>query len=603
MSYGFQLLNSDGYVLANDTDFNYALVASGTATVTGASSGVQINFSNSTSELPIVYVRNASTTYLSKNSIAATYVQIYLFQDALAIDGARFQTTGSFEYRIYLPMKALPTEITGGSEYGIQIFTANGLKTFDSTRSYPLISGGININMGAGDADAETVLPAGAVSNPWVDISNLPTGQIGWKYNGTGNYVVYRCMRVANGKLQVSHGDYYIGGSGPGVNTYWNTQIAKTFLYMNTTSNDPFSASIGESPVIYKYSTCTYDPTATSFCNTQWYYLANYTGGNNNPVSYSWSLNTSATGFFIDGSSTSAQVFVRNTAGGSASPYTAILTCAVSQSGSITQYPNVSLSHTHTAVANPLVITAAVSAQTASCSSTVSCTTQETWTASVTGGNGGAISYLWEFVGAANGFVFSSTNTAATTVSLDSTGAVSGTVYSCTIRCTASQSGMPNVSVDKSVAHTHTTTSGFTIQNPMATGLQGSTSNDSAVGSATVYLYLYPDGTWETFGPSGTLRSGNWGTPTTTGIGSGYSVFFTRTLGSSGSSASSTSYQSLSSNRGVYVIADAFFNNDLKLARYDVQIKDVNTGVVVSTTTNITLEASATYDDGGTAPL
>lgn len=105
----------------------------------------------------------------------------------------------------------------------------------------------------------------------------------------------------------------------------------------------------------------------------------------------------------------------------------------------------------------PLNATLTMSNQTAECWHDVylgqySCTTQETWTASTIGGNGNTITYAWSFVSNPGGFSFSSTNTAATTVSKSAAGT---NTFTCTIRCTISQSGSTAVVIDKNISHTH----------------------------------------------------------------------------------------------------------------------------------------------------
>jgi hypothetical protein len=593
MSYGFQLLNNAGQVLANDTDYNYALVASGTCNVTSTSASTQVSFSNSTGEQPLIFIRNASTKYLAKQSVGATYFSVYMFE--LNVNGYRSVTTGSFEYRVYLPMKALPTTVPSGDEYGIHIFDASGQKTFDSTKSYPLITGVANLALPGDTSEASVTLPAGTVSNPWIDISNLPTYYVGLGYILSTYILTYRGMRVANGKLETAACQLFIG-SGPGVNIYWGAAATKPFLIMNAASNDPLAATIGEYYMVQNQTTCTYNPASTSFCSTQYRYIVNYTGGNANPVTYSWSIAAPANGFYFDsGYGTSGNiVIVKHDGTGSVSPYTATLQCQVQQSGSTTQIPTLALSHTHTATATPLTVSATVSNQTTSCTSTVACSTQETWTATTSGGNGNPITYTWSFQSNPGGFSLSSTTGASTTVSLTATGATTGTSFQAELLCTASQSGMADATYLVYIGHTHTTTSSVTITNPL--GCQSTSYGDSALSYVATTLYINPNGTWEIVGSSsGQLATGAWANSTS--VGSQYSVWFTKTAGSG--TATSTTWQSLSSSRYVTVSANALTNNDFKSGTYTIQIRNESTQSVVSTTTAVNMTASAQYDDGG----
>ena len=100
-----------------------------------------------------------------------------------------------------------------------------------------------------------------------------------------------------------------------------------------------------------------------------------------------------------------------------------------------------------------------------------------------------------------------------------------------------------------------------------------------------------PDGTWLTGGiVLGSLASGNWITPTTTGIGNSYYVRFTRTStggDSSGNSTASTTWKLLNTPRLVSAIkADELGGTYYAVYKVEISPDTVN---IVYTGTNLTL--------------
>ena len=101
--------------------------------------------------------------------------------------------------------------------------------------------------------------------------------------------------------------------------------------------------------------------------------------------------------------------------------------------------------------------------------------------------------------------------------------------------------------------------SSFTAVNPL--GFNGGTYSDADDFSNYVQLEVYSNGTWAILGQAyGTFATGNWGTPTTTGVGSGYYFRRTATLVSSsggGSFSASSGWLSLASTQYAYVTSTA----------------------------------------------
>ena len=105
-------------------------------------------------------------------------------------------------------------------------------------------------------------------------------------------------------------------------------------------------------------------------------------------------------------------------------------------------------------------------------------------------------------------------------------------------------------------------------------------------------LLMSSNGTWNAIGSEGTVATGNWGTPTTSGIGSSYWIRFTRTAQdlSVGSSSPSTGWLSLSTAQGVTVYNPT--SAGTFSATYSIQISTDSGGSnIVASCTNCQLVA------------
>lgn len=593
--YGFQLFNSNGVLLANDRDFNYGLVASGTIT-TPQNGSARVNYAD-TVEQPLVFVRNNSQGWVSVN-VTTTYTDFWGWQqDPYGINGRRLSAPITIPYKIFAPFKNLGN--LSGQNYGIQVFDSGGNKTFDSNYEIPRVAGSVlgtipTPNNGAASPIWTVIFPSGISSNPWFSISSISGVNVGLHVPASSgpNAILYICARAPFTGLEISFGVVEIGtfsastfASGAGTN--------RLFYLMNEVP-----AAL-DATILFATGTtsCTYDPALTSACSTSQVYNINPSGGNGTAITYVWSLTNNTGSLSINGSTTGSSVTVVK-AGSGTTTYNATLQCVITQSGSsITR--TINISSVHTASANPLAGGAITASNvTSTCTYTGSggtCTTSETHTLGpITGGNGGALTYSWDFAANAGGFSFS-TGTTGSSVGI-TRNATAGT-YTCTTRCTISQNGSTPLVVTYAVSHTHTESSG-TVINPL--GFNGQTKSDSDTISCDIGLNLLTDGTWSIVGSlAGTITSGNWWSlAPTTGIGNNYWCnFILNSTTGTGSNSSTSGWNQLTTTRSVSVLATAPTVSRTRSANYTVQISATSAGSVLSSST-IQLTAIAIYDSG-----
>lgn len=129
---------------------------------------------------------------------------------------------------------------------------------------------------------------------------------------------------------------------------------------------------------------------------------------------------------------------------------------------------------------------------------------------------------------------------------------------------------------------------------PSLSQLQSVTITSAGGQGTQCILYMNSDGTWYVDGYEGIIATGNWGTPTTAGIGSSYWVRFTRTYqdtpSASSSSTASTGWLQLSSNRTVTVTNGS--NGGVFGAIYTIEISTNSGGtVIVASCTGTWLQA------------
>ena len=111
----------------------------------------------------------------------------------------------------------------------------------------------------------------------------------------------------------------------------------------------------------------------------------------------------------------------------------------------------------------------------------------------------------------------------------------------------------------------------------------------------TAQIYFGSDGSWYFYGEGRGNTSGNWGTPTTTGVGAGYWIQWTRTYFSGGIGASATAtsgWQQLSSSRYITVYNPGGLT--VVTAQYNIYIATDSGGSnVVASVTGMEFDAFA----------
>lgn len=357
MSYGFEIKNSSGIVLANSSDFNYGLVTA-VSSASISPSSTTINFNN-TGEIPLIFIRNNSSTWIACSAVTVTSATFYCFSATSGGSWNRRSTASSavsIDYRIYTTFKNLGA--VSGQNYGIQIFDANNNKTFDSNYDIPLIANIANLAIPTpSQYDAapitRVVLPSGVGANPWFNINPIfgTDGALHGIHNstvidGSVNAGLFRCARVLSNYLEFSYGVPYTLGSFSGSTFGYAQGVSRTVYFISSQTSSALAATASfESGT----TSCSYFSGSQSNCTTTATYRTDYTGGNTNAVTYSWSLINNTGGFSFSGGTTGQTASVTKTGTGT-STYTATLRCIVSQSGSTSATADVALSYTHTSV-------------------------------------------------------------------------------------------------------------------------------------------------------------------------------------------------------------------------------------------------------------
>ena len=113
---------------------------------------------------------------------------------------------------------------------------------------------------------------------------------------------------------------------------------------------------------------------------------------------------------------------------------------------------------------------------------------------------------------------------------------------------------------------------------------------------STAELNFLSNGTWSATLEASASKSGNWATPTTTSIGAGYWIRFTRTFFSGGagnSATASTGWLQLNTTQGIFVSRTSGFG--VTTADFTIEIATDSGGSnIVATASLITLTASMT---------
>ena len=474
--------------------------------------------------------------------------------------------------------------LTNSTEtYGIKIFNSSGGLTFDSGNYYANIKGYETLIY----SDAGTSISSSAFTGSVPAFLIPQYGKL--VITGSSPSFIYAeytgCVKRIGNTLYTQNkltGTSTEEAGPTGTFEYGITSnlcLAIDAGILGGVADQPLAASIVKNS---GSTSCTYNVDNASNCTTTENFTISVSGGNANPMTYTWSL-VGATGFSIGGSTTSATCGITNSS--SVGTYTGTLRCIVQQSGSTSVTASYSLSHAHTLV--PLSASLAVSSQQATCSySSGNCTTQETHTVTTSGGDGTTKTYSWTFVNNPGGFSFNATNAASAIVSVT---AAAGT-YTCRTRCTITQ-GATSVQVEQDISHTHTQ-QGYTITNPL--GFNGNTYTYVPGGGAgTMFLDVKRDATWVVRNSAGgTEASGDWATPTGSTVGDNYWVNIVRnsTTNAPGNSTSTftntTGWVQITTTRTVSTqVTTSDAANRTGSAQWTVNISATSAGSVLGTGT------------------
>lgn len=510
-------------------------------------------------------------------------------QDTLQVDAADNVAYNLPEGFVF----ALDNLTTGSDTYGLRIYgpsNPTSLLTFDSGNYYANIKGYETLEYSSGSATAITSnvftgnLPAFLIPQYSQEIVTQTRSGYQSFYFSTYRGCVKRVGNTLYTQRRLTE-QYWDDGGSPGTTYTYGSSTNLCFAIdayiLGGAPNPPFVGAIASTG---GSTSCTYSVDSASSCNTTQYFSASISGGTGAQVVYTWSV--SGSGFSISGDTNLSYCTVVNNAGSGS--YTGTLYCTMVQSG-VTITATYSLSHVHSTTA--LTGSVSVTNQTSSCSAALgSCTTSETHVANTSGGNGNTKYYTWEFITNPGGFSFT-TGTSGSSVTLSRT-AGAGT-YTCTTRCTITQSGSATLIFDTNVSHTHDAAS-YTVVNPL--GFNGKTygTGNYDVSSQTM-LTILRNGTWIVEDYSVVYETGNWVNPTSSTIGDSYWVKFTltSTSGSYGSYSGSTDWVQLNSDQNVAVaVSNTGTSLRTRSATYNVQISNSYNGTVLGSGT-ITLTAQA----------
>ncbi len=196
MAFGIRIKNADGNIIVDGTYKNFALYASGTATLPTTAGVTAVSFS-ATTQIPLVAIRNASTSYYVSlwgiRKTSGSYDGFYLIK----------ANTASYDvaWRVYLAHPAFVAE-----SYGLRVKDASGNPVFGSGRSYFDIfqlNSGISLSspqLGEDAAGRYSDISHAGVSDPFYFVS--PAGY--WVYAAFGARQ-FRAWRIGLKKIDSTH--------------------------------------------------------------------------------------------------------------------------------------------------------------------------------------------------------------------------------------------------------------------------------------------------------------------------------------------------------------------------------------------------------------
>ena len=186
MAYGLRIKNASGNIIVDGTYKNFALYASGTATLPSTGGVTAVSFT-ATPQIPIVAIRNKSTSYYVSlwgiRKTSGSYDGFYLIKaNAVSYD---------VDWRVYLAHPAFVSE-----SYGLRVKDSSGNPVFGSGRSYFDIfqlNSGISLSspqLGEDATGRYSDISHASVSDPFYFLS--PAGYWVYAASGPGQFRSWR---------------------------------------------------------------------------------------------------------------------------------------------------------------------------------------------------------------------------------------------------------------------------------------------------------------------------------------------------------------------------------------------------------------------------
>jgi hypothetical protein len=209
MSYGFQIQNSSGLVIADDSSFSLALIASGSVT-TDASGAGSITYPD-VGEIPTIMIQSpAGGQWVGIGSISSSSCG-FVSWTASGSYAILAREACTFNYRVYTRSNVAGA---GAGDYGILMYNASGQVTFDSRQTTAPLNSVMNVMTPSlsGESTSFTyvsaALPSGAGSSCWHSLSG-GNGAAGRQQTSGGippGGILYgHPSRVSGSNLQVAY--------------------------------------------------------------------------------------------------------------------------------------------------------------------------------------------------------------------------------------------------------------------------------------------------------------------------------------------------------------------------------------------------------------
>jgi hypothetical protein len=227
MAYGFELLNSNGEILLDDTSFPLVLQTSGSVTTTAGADGT-ISFSD-LGELPVIFIQSPSGgVWVALNALTSSQAKFTAFDGSSTASATLAKVSATINYRVYNRSNIVPpsTPPVGQAVYGMQVLSASGAVTFDSRLVYARVNTVMSLatpaptNIDTTLYTVSSALPAGATSSAWFSLGGF--GGAGRQQTSTGippgSFLYGHASRIFGTNMQVAY--VYIAPTSGGYTTW-----------------------------------------------------------------------------------------------------------------------------------------------------------------------------------------------------------------------------------------------------------------------------------------------------------------------------------------------------------------------------------------------